>query len=58
MRFFYLTINFDNFCALLGASDFDYLEMDGRLCGLVASLDDDGVQVMGLTYLANVFRCP
>ena len=41
-----------NFRALAGASDFDIMVIDGRLYGMVAAPDDDGIQIMDLTYLA------
>ena len=41
-----------NFRALAGASDFDIMVIDGRLYGMVAAPDDDGIQIMDITYLA------
>ena len=41
-----------NFRALAGASDFDIMIVDNRLYGVVAAPDDDGIQIMDLTYLA------
>lgn len=43
----------NSFRALSGVADIDTIEVDGRLYAVVAAPDDNGVQVMDLTYLAE-----
>ena len=43
----------NNFRAATGATDFDLMVVDGRLYGLLASPDNNGIQITDITYLVE-----